>query len=80
MYNYNVECILHTSRASVEDLQKALEGFGVDVEIILMPQVDKERGRDFKVHVCTQDPTVVFDVCAEYGRIRSVKVEEGNPN
>ena len=23
-----------------------------------------------------QDPTVIFDICAQFGRIRSVKVQE----
>jgi hypothetical protein len=76
MHKYRVECILHTYDVADTELQQALSGCGEDLEILTMPQTDKEKGTNFKIQIFVDDPTIVFDACAEFGRIRSVKVEE----
>jgi hypothetical protein len=35
-----------------------------------------EGGKDFKLILKAHDPTMIFDLCGQFGRIRSVKVEE----
>jgi len=33
-----------------------------------------QKGNNFKVNISTEDPTIIFDLCSQFGRIRSVKV------
>ena len=71
---YKLEFILHTYNASMAAVRNSLAEFGAGVEI----SEDKdfsEKGKNFKVNIDTEDPTVIFDVCSQFGRIRSVKVD-----
>lgn len=72
---YKLEFILHAYNTTSGEVKNSLAEFGSNLEVLEMPD-SATRGRDFKVNLNTEDPTVVFDVCAQFGRIRSVKVEE----
>ena len=76
MHKFYLEFILNTYDDSGEALKKVLSGLGADLEFLPMPQIDSERGRHFKIQISAEDPTVIFDTCAEFGRIKSVKVDE----
>ncbi len=73
MQKYRLEFMLHTPSASINTVKNSLAEFGEGLEITDCPDMDT-RGRNFKVNINTEDPTVVFDVCAQFGRIKSIKV------
>lgn len=60
---------------SMETLKNSIIEFGQDLEICQLPQDSAIKGRDFKIRVYTEDPTVIFDTCAQFGRLKSIKVD-----
>jgi hypothetical protein len=73
--NFRLELILHAHDTSAQDIRNSLVEFAQDIEIVDMsPEVASE-GKDFKLSMRVQDPTMIFDLCGQFGRIRSVKVE-----
>jgi dihydroxyacetone kinase-like predicted kinase len=42
-----------------------------------MPQDKDIKGRDFKIRIYTDEPTIIFDTCAQFGRLKSIKIEGG---
>jgi len=77
MQRYRLEFILNVFDESSGALHNSLAGFGQDLRVIEMPQEAKAKGRSFQINISTEDPTVIFDACAQFGRIKSVKVIEG---
>lgn len=69
MHRYYLEFTLIASSVSMENLKNSLIEFGRDLEVS-----PGEGG--FNIRIDTEDPTIIFDTCAQFGRIRSVKVEE----
>lgn len=72
---YRLEFILHAYNITLGEVKNSLAEFGSNLEVLESPD-SSGKGRDFKVNLNTEDPTLVFDACAQFGRIRSVKVEE----
>jgi len=71
---YALEFILHAKAASTKIIKSSLAEFGNDLAV---SQTDEEKQRsDYKINMMTEDPTLVFDLCSQFGRIRSVKVQE----
>jgi len=73
---YNLEFILHTQNASSETIKNSLVEFGQDLEITDSRET-YGRGKSFRVYINTEDPTIIFDLCSQFGRIKSVKINEG---
>ena len=71
---YTLEFILHARNSSPKVIKSSLAEFGS--EITVSQCCDGEDIPDYKVTMVTEDPTLVFDLCAQLGRIRSVKVGE----
>jgi dihydroxyacetone kinase-like predicted kinase len=71
---YTLEFILHARNSSPKVIRSSLAEFGS--EITVSQCRDGEDSPDYKVTMVTEDPTLVFDLCAQLGRIRSVKVGE----
>jgi len=76
MHKYRLEFILSIQDASPQIIRNAIVGFGEGLEISPLPQDNGGKTRDLKIHILTEDPTVIFDTCAQFGRIKSVKVDE----
>lgn len=74
MHKYSLEFILDTQGVSIETIKNSLIEFGESLDIA---KQGRETG-EFKVCMRTQDPTIIFDACAQLGRIKSVKVNEIN--
>jgi len=72
---YHLEFVLHTPSASAQTVKNSLAEFGEGMEITDCPGID-ENGNNFKINLETEDPTVIFDICGQFGRIRAVKVDE----
>ena len=73
---YQLEFILHTQDALGESIKSSLSEFGEDLKISVSRD-DNLQGKNFKININTEDPTAIFDICAQFGRIKSVKVDEG---
>ena len=76
MQKYNLEFILSTYEGSLDSLKNSIIEFAEDIKIAEVPDVSGTKAKNFKINMCTEDPTVIFDTCAEFGRIKSVKVHE----
>jgi dihydroxyacetone kinase-like predicted kinase len=76
MAKFTLEFILSVPSASPQMIKNSIVEFGSGLEIIQLLNGDTVKGRDFKIHVQTDDPTLIFDTCAQFGRIKSVKIEE----
>lgn len=74
---YHLEFILYSYDSAPESIASLLSEFGDDAQVEQMPQEDEfAKGREYRVRISAQDPTLVFDVCSQMGRIRSVKIDE----
>lgn len=73
---YSLEFVLYVYDTSEDALKKAFAGFGYDIAVSFLERNETERGDNFKVCMKTDDPLVVFDACAELGKIKSVRVNE----
>lgn len=75
MQNFNLEFILDAPSSPLETIRESLIEFGEGLKI--SPADDcGSATRNFKVCICTQDPTIIFDICAQFGRITSVRINE----
>jgi dihydroxyacetone kinase-like predicted kinase len=70
---YTLEFILHAKGSSPKIIKNTLAEFGSELVV-----VDYQQGEscNYQVSMTTEDPTLVFDLCSQLGRIRSVKVHE----
>jgi dihydroxyacetone kinase-like predicted kinase len=73
---YYLEFILNTQDVSRKTLHTSLIEYAEELEIIHFLPEDGGKGKNFKIQVHTQDPTVIFDICSQFGRLKSVKVTE----
>jgi len=89
MHGFNLEFILNIRRATVDVIRNSLIEFSDKLEIVELPaaSVQKtdpevslkqktETSRDILVCISTEDPTVIFDTCSQFGTLKSVKIEE----
>ncbi|MFA5096417.1 MAG: hypothetical protein WC478_03645 [Candidatus Omnitrophota bacterium] len=74
---FRLEFNLQAYNTTLEAVKSSLAEFG---EKLIIAEVagHAEKGKNFKVNINTEDPTIVFDVCSQFGRIRSVKVEDAS--
>ena len=70
---FTMEFILHAYNTTIDQVKNSLAEFGNSLEVVDCDN-SQEKGNNFKVNINTEDPTLVFDVCSQFGRIRSVKV------
>jgi dihydroxyacetone kinase-like predicted kinase len=71
---YALEFVLHAKDSSPKIIKNALAEFGSD--LIVVEYREFTESCNYKVNMVTEDPTLVFDLCSQLGRIRSVKVHE----
>jgi len=60
--------------ASEEAIRNSLVEFGEGLEILALKKAEDSRVQDYNIIIRTEDPTIIFDLCAEFGRIKSVKI------
>jgi len=75
MHKYCLDFVLHIYDTAPKTLRNSLTEFTEKLEIV---EADAQAcgGNNFKIHIHTEDPTVIFDICAQFGRLKSVKVDE----
>jgi hypothetical protein len=76
MSSYYLEFILNTHNSNVEFISNSLSGLGQELEVLQLDEDGREGEEGFKISILTQDPTLIFDSCAQIGKIKSVKVDE----
>jgi len=76
MINYRLEFILNTYNGDLATIKNSLLEFGNSLAIDPAQETDESGGCNFKINIQTEDPTIIFDICGQFGRIKSVKVEE----
>ena len=69
-----LEFILHAHNTSAEKIKSSLAEFGEDLSVCA-DGLDK-CSKDFKINLRTDEPTIIFDLCSQIGRIKSVKINE----
>ncbi|MGA2775185.1 MAG: hypothetical protein ABSE81_03895 [Candidatus Omnitrophota bacterium] len=75
MQKFIMEFILHAHLSSQAAIKSSLSEFADKVEIG-EPLDLSGASSDFKVNVVTDDPTLIFDACSQFGRIKSAKINE----
>ena len=81
MPKYRLEFILNISDTSTkEHIKNSLVEFAEDIEISLLTPDNTARTYDLKIQMLTDEPTVIFDTCAQFGKIKSVKIDEEKVN
>lgn len=75
MHKYFLEFIITTYNTSEEAIKNSLTEFGEALEIHNC-QDYKGKGKDFRININTEDPTMIFDICSQFGRIKTVKINE----
>jgi len=76
MPKYCLEFILNMQTVSLETLRNSIVEFGEDLEIFPLPQDNDDKSRDFRARIYTEHPTIIFDTCAQFGRLKSIKINE----
>ena len=71
---YTLEFVLHAKGSSPKAIKSALAEFGSD--LVVSDCQKHAETCNYQVNMITEDPTLVFDLCSQLGRIRSIKVHE----
>lgn len=72
---YRLEFIFRTG-STEEDIRHALVEFAEDVSVSLVQGRTADDTNEYLLCMKAKDPTFVFDVCGQFGRIKSVKIDE----
>jgi dihydroxyacetone kinase-like predicted kinase len=75
MQKYCLEFVLHVHQHSAQTIKNSLREFGEGLEIADCKDL-KDGTKNFKININTDEPTVIFDICAQFGRIKSIKINE----
>ncbi|MFH0762953.1 MAG: hypothetical protein V1925_03570 [Candidatus Omnitrophota bacterium] len=75
MTKYAVEFILQGRTADGGILKDSLAEFGEELEIF-PPAGSAGPIEEFKVSIICEEPTLIFDICSQFGRIKTVRVDE----
>lgn len=75
MPKYQLEFVLDTYDTKEAVLRNSLIEFGDNLEICEVNNGGVPK-RDFRINLTTQEPTIVFDVCSGFGRIKEIKINE----
>jgi dihydroxyacetone kinase-like predicted kinase len=72
---YTLEFLLTAQGSDSSAIRKALSEIGQDM-VVTAGDDRHAPGHCFKVSIRTLNPELVFDVCGQFGRITSVKIDE----
>jgi len=72
---YKVEFTMQIYDASLETLGGSLAGLCDDLNL---EQIGEAGGKSRIIKIClyTNNPHLIFDTCSEFGRLKSVKIDE----
>ncbi len=74
---YFLEFILTVKEAQIELIRNSLVEFGEDlgIDVQLEDNSCLARKQNLKIKITTLDPAIIFDICADFGRLKSVKID-----
>jgi hypothetical protein len=72
---YQLEFIFRTG-STEDDIRHSLAEFAEDIAVSLLEAGSDGGSSEYSLRMRAKDPTLVFDVCAQFGRIKSVKIDE----
>lgn len=88
---YFLEFILTVKEAPIEVIRNSLVEFGENLSIEIQLEdsvcvapkqnfsVDMQdvsaKNQDLRIKISTEDPTIIFDTCSQFGRLKSVKID-----
>ena len=76
MFRYSLEFILNSPEVNPQKIKDSIMEFGENLSVAeLFPEAGKDL-KDYKININTEDPTIIFDICSQFGRIKSVKIDE----
>ncbi|MCK9432696.1 MAG: hypothetical protein PHQ84_03140 [Candidatus Omnitrophica bacterium] len=73
---YVLDFVLHARNSSPKAIRNSLAEFGTDLTVAECQEPQEHS--NYKISMVTEDPTLVFDLCSQFGRIRSVKIQENS--
>ncbi|MEI6631690.1 MAG: hypothetical protein WCL25_03645 [bacterium] len=76
MTSYDLEFILSVHNSNADFIRNSLSGLGKALEVSRLAQEGQEKEISFKINISVEDPKIIFDTCAQFGRIKSVKAQE----
>jgi len=76
MQKFSLEFILNASNTSEDLIMRSLMQAGDQAKVLRVPGQIGQDPESFQVRVSTGDPTLIFDICSQFGRIRSIKIDE----
>ncbi|MDD5432335.1 MAG: hypothetical protein PHO70_05035 [Candidatus Omnitrophica bacterium] len=76
MGKYSLEFILTTYGSTQETVGNSLKEFAEELEVSEIKNEEFTKSCNFKVTAKTLDPTLIFDVCSQFGRIKEIKINE----
>ena len=75
MHKYCLEFILNTYNTSADIIKNSLAEFAENLEITVC-QDSNAKSKDYKINLDAEEPTVIFDICSQFGKIKTIKVSE----
>jgi dihydroxyacetone kinase-like predicted kinase len=75
MQKYSVEFVLALEDCDINNLRSSLSEFSDEFKVFERKE-SKEGRQIINVSLIAEDPTAIFDICSQFGRLRSVKVDE----
>ncbi len=75
MTRYYLDFILSAKNTSSDVIKNALVEFGRDLEVLSLENAQADNP-EYKVNINTEDPTIIFDTCGQFGRMKAIKIEE----
>ncbi len=76
MKEFCLEFILNSYNATEKTIRASLKGFASGLDVIKQENIHNGAPYDFKINLHSDDPTIIFDICSQLGRIKSIKINE----
>ncbi len=73
---FRLEFILSVNGTSAETLRTSLVEYTQEFDVQPCGPDPVSERQEYKVNLLTEDPTLIFDLCSQFGRLKSVKVHE----
>lgn len=75
MQKYSVAFVLSLQDCDINNFRSSLSEFADEIK--LFECKDQESNcKIVNVNLIAEDPTAIFDICSQFGRLKSVKVDE----
>jgi hypothetical protein len=76
MQDFHLDFMLTTYDSTLKQINDALSGYGEGIDVCASGSPDTAQGHVFKIRLNTKDPTLIFDICSQFGRITSARINE----